>query len=172
MNYFDKHKILIWVVVFFLVINVSALVTFFVYFSGSGRQVMEPPAGQTCGQFCRKLELTAEQTKTVEVIQAEFREKSEPLISQIKETRRMMLQELSKETPDTSLVNRYADSIGELHKQLQKAAAGQFLALKTVCNPEQCRKLSDMYFELYGCNAKEGKMMQGQKKQHRFHGGN
>jgi Spy/CpxP family protein refolding chaperone len=170
MNYFDKNRILIWAVVFFLVINVSALATFFVYFSKNGKPIHEPAACQSCGQFCRMLDLTEEQSKTVEKIQAGFHVKSDPLIEQIKEVRRMMLLELSKDAPDTSLVNQYADSIGELHKQLQKTAASQFLSLKQVCNPEQCRKLSTMYYDLYGCKGE--KMMEGKGKQHRFHGGN
>jgi Spy/CpxP family protein refolding chaperone len=172
MNYFDKSKLLLWVVVFFLVINITALVTFFVYFSNAGRQVQVTSAGQTCGQVCRMLDLTEEQSKNVEAIQADFREKADPVIGEIRENRRLIVEELSKDVPDTSLVNRYANSIGELHKQLQKTAAGQFLSLKKVCNPEQCRKLSDMYYDLYGCKGQGEKMMHGKGKQHRLRGGN
>ena len=172
MNYFDKNKLLIWVVIFFLVINVSALVTFFVYFSGSGRPTAEGPAGQSCEQFCKMLDLTEEQSKEVEAIRAEFRGKADPLIAEIRENRSLMLEELSKDAPDTSVVNRYTNAIGALHAKLQRIVAGQFLSLKTVCNPEQCRKMTDIYYDLYGCSEKAGKEMQGKRKQHRFHGGN
>jgi hypothetical protein len=169
MNYFNKNRIIFWLVVFILIINLSALVTFLVYYSKVYKPVKEPLAGQSCQQLCRKLTLTPEQSKRVGIIQQEFSEKSEPIISAIKENRMLMLEELSKNKPDTALINSYASSIGDLHKELQKAAAWQFLSMKKICNADQCSKLSDIYYNLYGCRG--AGMIQGKGNQHRFRGG-
>jgi hypothetical protein len=169
MNYFNKNKVFFWMVVFILIINLSALITFLVYYSKTNRPEKELVAGQSCQQLCRKLTLTPEQSKSVEIIQKEFSEKLDPIVSAIKENRMLMLDELSKDKPDTTLIKNYLSAIGDLQKELQKAAVWQFMSMKKICNADQCRKLSNLYYDLYGCSG--AGMMQGKGKQNRFRSG-
>ena len=63
----------------------------------------------------------------------------------------VLKKELSKDKPDTNLLNKCGEEICLLQKQMQKASVRQYVALKEICNPVQCQRLSALYFELYGC---------------------
>jgi Spy/CpxP family protein refolding chaperone len=61
-----------------------------------------------------------------------------------------LLEELARSNPDTSLINKHLEDISNLQKQMQKASVKQYMALKQICTPMQCERLSSLYFELYG----------------------
>jgi hypothetical protein len=159
MNYFNKYKLVFWIMILMIVINISAFTSFYVFYKADKSK----PAADTgcCSGTCRvlneKLGLGSEQTPKVLVINRQFREKTEPIVAEIKHTRVAMLDELSLEKPDTAILSAYTEKIGELQKILQKASIEQFRQLKQICTAEQCRKLSSIYSEVYGCS----KMSQG-----------
>ena len=169
MNYFNKSKIIFWLVVLIFIINLSALVTFLVYNSRSQTPAKISVAGNSIHQICNKLSLSAEQSRQVEIIQKEYNERSVPIIAAIRENRGLLLDELSKDNTDTLLINKYITTIGDFQEKLQQASAWHFLSLKKICNPDQCKKLSGLYYDLYGF--KDQERASGQSRQHRFRGG-
>jgi Spy/CpxP family protein refolding chaperone len=165
MNFFNKNRLMFWLLLFLVLINISALVTFFMFYSSQKKQPAENAGLQSFKVFQKELSLTPFQSEKVCSINALHRTISEPIISALREKRSELLEELSSDKPDTLLLKQYAEEIGNLQKELQMASVRQYLDLKVVCDTCQCRKLSSFYFELYGSKG-PGKGM-GKQMQHR-----
>jgi len=154
MNYFNKNRLVFWIMILVILINISAFTTFYIFYKTDKAAAAADTVccSGTCRVLNEKLGLNSEQAARVSAINRQFREKTEPIVGDIKETRVAMLDELSLEKPDTAKLTAYTEKIGELQKILQKAAIDQFRQLKQVCTAEQCRKLSSIYSEVYGCS--------------------
>ena len=95
-----------------------------------------------------ELSLSPDQEKKVEQINQEYKQKSEPVLTAIREKKGALLDELSAENTDTAALNRLASELSLEQSALQQVNIEQFLDLKKVCSPEQTRKLSGIYREL------------------------
>jgi len=169
MNSLNKNRLIFWVLLFLIIVNLSALVTFFAFGRNTEKvacDAMQPKCGQA---FECELGLSKEQVRKVDLINAEYQAVSGPIVEEIRNIRSDILDELSSEIPDTSYINEKSSDLCEFQLNLQKANFTQFLELKKVCDPEQAQRLSALYRELYGCSkmaGSEGKMhrhMSGQK---------
>jgi hypothetical protein len=165
MNFFNKNRLIFWLLLFLVVINISALLTFILFYSTQKKQKSENADLQSFKVFQNELSLTPDQSEKVCSINAKYRILSEPVSSALKEKRSELLEELSTKKPDTLLLKRYAEEIGNLQKELQIASIRQYLDLKVVCDSCQCQKLSLFYFQLYDSKG-QGKGM-GRQMQHR-----
>jgi len=154
MNFFTKNKFVFWLLVFLVAINLSALVTFGVFYFRHPAGPADQACGKTCRAFSEELSLSPAQARQVDAILAAYRSTTEPLSGEITNCRVQLLGEIAKPRPDTNLVNGCVEKIALLQKQIQKASVGQYLELKKICTPDQCRRLSSLYFELYGCQGK------------------
>lgn len=164
MNYFSKYRIVFWIMILVIVINVSAFTSFLFYYKSNRAAVADTAScSGTCRFLNEQLALTPGQSARVKEINNEFRSRTEPVVAEIKSTRTALLDELSLDTPDTAKISACSSKISDLQKILQKAAIVQFQQLRQVCNPEQCLKLSAIYSEIYGCS----KMNQGKGMQQR-----
>jgi Spy/CpxP family protein refolding chaperone len=164
MNFFSKNRFVSWLLIFLVIINLSVLITFLVfYFRNSGAPV-QPSCMNTGMAFRKELSLTPAQSEKVDVILAEYRNATRPFTDSIRNCRAQLLEELAGNKPDTTVVNRYVEEIYLLQKQMQKASVRQYMALKEICTPYQCERLSALYFELYGCQG-QGK---GKGMMHRY----
>lgn len=174
MNFFDKNRLVFWLLMFLVVINASALVTFFVTKSSVTPGEMKSSENKPGATLQAELSLAPDQNKKVNEINAAYKASSEPIIESIKEKKSELLEELSKENTDTLKIKSILLELDSRQNNLQQANIKQFLALKKICTPEQTRKLSQIYAELYGCDAKgkgKGKGQgngQGMKHRHRY----
>ena len=169
MNYFSKNKVFIWVLIFLVIVLLTALISLIVFFSDRYNTVYQPQSGNTGRRFNQELSLTPAQSLKVGAILDEYRTATEPISFNIRNYRAKLLEELANSNPDTILVNKYQDEICNLQKQMQKASVKQYMALKQICTPFQCEKLSALYYELYGFQS-QGKGMgrgKGMMHQHR-----
>ena len=146
----NNNRTLFWILIFLVLVNISAIAGYFVLFHKSDNtNVITPQRGQ--GRALQKeLSLTDDQSVKVQEINYAYREASQPVILSIRETKEKILEELSKEKTDTNRVAQLAGEILAKQKQLQIENIKQFLDLKKVCTPEQTKKLSQIYAELYG----------------------
>ncbi len=151
MNFFSKNKVVFWLLVFLVVLNLSALATFIIFFSTSSPGPNEMTPGKSCSNFCRELSLTPDQSAKVSPVLAKYRNQTDPVSASIRDQRLLVLDELAKDDPDTLLLSQYTRNISSLQEQLQKASIHQYFELKKICTPDQCRKLTSLYSELYGC---------------------
>lgn len=165
MNFFTKNRLIFWLLIFLLVINISALVSFFLFTKPQAEPVCCTPEEQQCVAFRDELDLTSEQSLQVSEINRKYMEFAGPLAADIKDARALLLTELEQDTPDTIQLNALTDQIVLLQHKIQMENIRQYQALKRVCNPEQAHRLSALYRDLYGCP------MQSSQGQHRYRHG-
>ena len=150
MNYFSKNKVILWVLVFLVIVLLTALISLIIFFTGKSGTLNQPPSGNTGRRFNQELSLTPAQSGKVDAILHEYRNATEPISLNIGSYRAQLLQELATSNPDTNLINKYLEDICNLQKQMQKTSVKQYMALQEICTPFQCERLSSLYFELYG----------------------
>jgi hypothetical protein len=164
MELFKKNRLLFWLLIFLVIMNITAVATYFIYRQNLlENEGCEKPEGDCT--LRNELGLSPVQAEKITVINTNYREIAEPVVEAIKEKRSMILDELSKAVPDTNLLYAMAHDLSELQTLMQRANIRQYLALKTIVTPAQALKLSALYRELYGCPMKEKGM------QHRYRKG-
>jgi hypothetical protein len=167
MNFFTKNKFVFWLLIFLVVVNLSALATFLVLFSRNSSATPGENKENACNVFRKELGLSPAQTEKVDLILSGYRKSTEPVAESLREYRVLILEELAKTDSDTTLLKKYSDGISLLQSHLQTASVGQYLSLKEICTPEQCQRLSALYFELYGCQGKCKQPGKGMMHRHR-----
>jgi len=161
MNTLNKNRLIFWILIFLVIVNLSALATFFTFRSHNEEVVCDAMQAQCGNAFKSELGLSEEQSRKVELINADYQLVSGPIVKEIRNIRSDILDELSSEVPDTSYINKKSTELCDFQFQLQQANYTQFLELKKVCDPEQVQRLSALYRELYGCTgmgSDEGRM--------------
>jgi periplasmic protein CpxP/Spy len=174
MNFFSKNKILFWIMVVLIVVNVATITTFLVYVTNKPVAPENPSAGKAGAALQSELSLTPAQNERVTAILDSFRNATGPIADSARANRIGLLDELAKDNPDSFLLNRYAERISFYQSAMQKSSIRRYLQLKGLCSPEQCRRLSDLYFEMYGCQGKckqQGKGMMHQNRRGKHQGG-
>jgi len=168
MNIFNHNRTVFWILIFLVLINISVFTTYLVYMRKPSNETM-PASGFKHGVALKQeLSLTPDQSIKVNEINAIYQASSEPIVAAIKEKKADLLEELSEDNTDTSLVDKLADDLVTEQKKLQMANIKQFLDLKNVCTPEQTKKLSQIYSELYGCVNKGSGQGNGMRYRHRY----
>ena len=171
MNFFSKNRFVFWLLIFLVVINLSAFITFLVLFSkrtiSDEKQLSEKPGMA----FRNELALSPGQSEQVNAIFTGYKESTEPITTEIRKYRVQLLEELAKDKPDTNVLNQCVDKISIFQIQMQKTSISQYMALKGICNPGQCQRLSALYFELYGCQGNCKVKGQGNGMMHQYHKG-
>lgn len=148
MNIFNNNRILFWILIFLILVNISVLAGYFIVFRTSANQGIT--TARPGWALKKELSLTAEQTVKVQGINAAYKAAADPLIQNIQENKAGLLSELSKESTDTAVVSKFANQICQAQKRLQTVNIHQFIDLKKICTPEQTQKLSKIYSEMYG----------------------
>ena len=167
MNFFSKNKVVFWLLIFLVAINLTVLITFALFYSRKTNIPNENSVEKPGMALRRELSLTPTQSEQVEIILAEYRNSTETVSFSIRDYRAQLLEELAKDKPDTTLLNRSANEICSLQKLMQKASIKQYLELKKICNSDQCQRLSYLYFELYGFQGRGQGMGRGLMHQYR-----
>jgi hypothetical protein len=171
MNFFTKNRIVFWVLIFLVIVNLSALIAFFTVFSKNTPGEVQRPQPNAGMAFRKELSLSADQSEKVEAVLADYRTITRSVIANIRDCRAQLLDELAKDEPDTNVVNQCGEKICLWQKQMQKASVQQYLALKKICNTEQCQRLSAIYFELYGFSRPGKGMGRGKGMMHQYRKG-
>jgi len=168
MNFFQKYRYIVWVLILLVVINVAALVSFFLFAKTGSSEPCCPPQEKQVRSFSNELGLSAAQTEKVTLINQNYKAQAEPIAAEIKKTRGAILNELEQDQPDTSLLNKLSQEFSILQKNIQQENIRQYLELKKVCNEDQIQRLSALYRDLYDCpmqaNAMKHKLRHGQGK--------
>jgi Spy/CpxP family protein refolding chaperone len=154
MNNFNNNRVVFWILIFLVMINITALATYFIYMRKPANEPV-PGTGYKKGIALRQeLSLTPDQSIAVNKINYTYQASTEPIVTAIREKKAEILDELSKENSDTTVVVKLAEEVLYEQKKLQMANIRQFIDLKKVCTPEQTQKLSQIYGELYGFDAR------------------
>ncbi len=170
MNIFNNNRTVFWILIFLVLINITALATYLIYMRKPINEAI-PGSGIQRGIVLRQeLALTPDQSIAVNKINAIYQASSEPIVEAIREKRSELLEELSKENTDSAILAKLTIDVVIEQKKLQMANIKQFLDLKKVCTPEQTLKLAQIYAGLYGFeqNGKGQGQGKGMRYRHRF----
>jgi len=154
MNLINKNRLLFRIFLVMVVINLAALISFFLFTRPAKEESGCRSDTQQCGMFTEELNLTKEQTLQVDAINIRYKEFAGPLSARVKETRAAILTELEKPAADTGIIDSLIGELAQIQTQIQKANVKQYLQLKEICNPDQALKLSSLYHDLYNCPGK------------------
>jgi Spy/CpxP family protein refolding chaperone len=159
----NKHSVMIWTIVVLAVMNVSTIATVVYYQRQSVREELtttsdpnqqEANADQFSGRYFREnLDFNEEQMEKFRKINPLFRPKVRDITVELNLKRKQMLQEMSAVKSDTSLLNAISDSIGYLHSDLKKLTYMYYLEMKGICDPEQQKKLEQLFGEVFSNDA-------------------
>lgn len=174
MKFISKYNILILIIVFLLVTNVTTVVTFIMKENNlklkeNGTMVEIPDKG--LGRFFRdELGLNQEQHIAFREQRRKFRDDGRKITQNLQTKRRAFLDEMSKTKPDTAKLEKLSDEIGDLHKQLKQRTYTYFFKLKSHCNVEQQEKLFNIFRAMNNpeidirCRMRKGRMHRPERR--------
>lgn len=162
----NKHSLMVLAIVVLVVMNVSTLVTVAYLQRKSANSEMSPVldskqqevnAEQFSGRYFRdKLNFNNEQMEKFRKVNSLFRPKVREITTELSQKRQQMLREMSANISDTIMLNALSDSIGYLHSDLKKLTYRYYLEIKGICDPEQQKKLEQLFGDVFNNDASVG----------------
>ena len=153
MDIFSKNKVLFWLLIVLIVVNLSAIATFFIVRSYT-MITREQKARPACGAdiaFRDRLHLNGPQQKQFHMINQQFIRISAPTVQALRLKQSELVAELSKESPDSVYLLRLSKEVGDLQSGLTMLTVRHFMQLKKNCTPGQREILLTMYYDIFGC---------------------
>ncbi len=158
-TFFSQNRLLIWLVIFLLVLNVSAISSIIFQRVREPESVslpFRPPVPDETmmpgeGRFLRDfLELDREQFEHCRIDRHAFQVKAWSITEELREKKIEFLKELDKKNPDTARIEQIAEEIGQLHKTLRLETGEYYLKLRRLCNDQQQQKLHHFFMQSLG----------------------
>lgn len=162
---------MVWTIVVLALMNISTILTVVYHKVKSDKTKVqtetdnkqtEADSEKFSGRYFRdQLNLSSDQMEKFKVINPSFRPKVRFITLELANTRKMMLAEMSAAQSDTTRLNAYSDTIGRLHSDLKKIAYRYYLGIKSICDPEQQKKLEQIFSEMFGSDSPMGSSGKG-----------
>ncbi|UCH14642.1 MAG: periplasmic heavy metal sensor [Bacteroidales bacterium] len=151
-TYFNKYRILIWLIIILLVINISAITTIFLGVSLKDKKDIRPLPPKTEHRrhhegefFYRSLNLSEEQHQQFKKAKHKFYSGAKNIAGQMHRKRIEFINELASEEPDTIKLQEIANEIGALHSKLKFQTYRHYLDMKRICTEEQEEELMKIF---------------------------
>ena len=148
MNVFTKQHLSTSIILLLIVLNLTSLGT--IWFLQSSRP---PEAGSTSrgpvkNFLEQELGLTPKQTKQFERLRQQHFQESQAINEEMRLSKEAIMQEVFADSPNSVKAEALAEEIGEGQAELENLRFQHFLALKSVCQPEQLEKFQRLFHEL------------------------
>ena len=148
MDVFTKNRVSNWIIILLVIMNLGTLGTIlFLHF----KQPSLPRNGgpDPAQHFLeRELHLTEEQAQQFEELRKEHFLQSKAINDEVHQLKSAIMEELFSSSPDSEKVERLAEEIGKKQAELEQLRFQHFLALKSLCQPEQVEKLQALIHEI------------------------
>ncbi|MCX6236859.1 MAG: periplasmic heavy metal sensor [Bacteroidia bacterium] len=155
----NKYTLMVWAIVILTVMNISTVATIVYHkyqsekaetIAVSDQKQLETDSEKFSGRYFRdQLNLSREQMDKFKEINPVFRPKARDITIELAQKRKQMLIEMAAAKSDTARLNALSDSIGQLHSNLKKITYRYYLEIKSICDPEQQRKLEQIFGEMF-----------------------
>jgi len=147
MNILQKKRFVIGIIVFLLLINISAISTI-VFHKYHYTEIKDDATNNNnknhhlrVKNFIKEeLGLTDKQFTHYCSLKDENINKTELILGKIHEYRRLIIEEIKEDKPDTVILNKFSHKIGELHTQIQVETIRHFLEVKKNLDKDQIEK--------------------------------
>lgn len=170
MNYFSKNKILGWLILVGLIINIVAISTILYKRNSFLNNKIEkdlPPQHSPFEFIKKELNLSEEQSEKFKKIKEEMRIEAKVIFDSLKIKRNELMTVLAQEKSDQQSINSLSNEIVALQSKLLHHSINQYLRLKKILSHEQQLKFIEVYKDIFGCD--NMKHRRGGKGKH--HGG-
>ena len=149
MDIFLKNKFLVRIVAFLLCLNLFSIGYFWLGKKGNddGRRPKRP-IEQVTEILKNELQLTDKQAEELKNIRQDFFDKEQPLSQAIRAKRDSMNMEMFNENTDTAHVKAIAKRVADCEYQMELYRLEQAQQLKTICTPEQLRKIQGIVIDI------------------------
>lgn len=152
-----RQRIVRWLNIFLLIINISAIATMLLM-SGTPAHVnasadVNASAQFSSDEFLRKrLNLTDEQYRDISEMDAKIFRVYQSIIDMQCENQFKLLNELSKEEPDREVMDSLVVNIGRLHTGLKRQTIKHFTNIRSVVDDEQEKLLEQLLIDMMQMN--------------------
>lgn len=151
----NKYRILIWIVVILVAINLSMGISYF-YHKQQDKKLteqvedaaIEMPAQRRTRFFREQLNLNRDQLDKFRELNRSFNRTAWTITHELQALRIEMIEELGNEKPDAEKLDSISANIGLLHKQLKNETISYYLGMRDVCNEEQKQKLNEIFMSM------------------------
>jgi len=152
MKLYNNKNILIWIIVFLAITNISTIGTI-IYRTYSQQTISQSNQSEQIeipndhlGKFFRdELNLTYEQHQQFRNLRQIFHTKANVVTDEMQVKRDEIMLQLGEEKTDTVYLNTLAKEIGNLHEELKHLSFEYYLNMKSICNDEQKDKLFQIF---------------------------
>jgi hypothetical protein len=146
-----RQRIIRWLNIFLLIINISAITTMLLM---SGTPSDETASAQfSSDEFLRKrLNLTDEQYREISEMDAKIFRVYQNIIDMQCENQFKLLNELSKEEPNREVMDSLVVNIGRLHTGLKRQTIKHFTNIRSVVDDEQEKLLEQLLIDMMQMN--------------------
>ena len=147
----NRTKLLIWIIVVLVAINLAALISGLAYSTKRSDQSTvssDVPFNQRADFFYEQLGLTSDQREQFFVFNQEFNQDARLITDEMNSLRHTMIKEMSRSNPDTSNLDKICTEIGILHSQLKFATVDYYLKMKGSCDKDQQKLLNELFLRM------------------------
>ena len=147
METFKKHRIIKWLNILLLIINISAFTTILVINQVPASDVIDDKFSSD--EFLKKeLNLTEEQYQTICELDAKIFRVYQSLLDIQCETHFKLLDELLCEHPSHERLDSIAKIIGRLHTGIKRQTIKHFINIKSICDEDQIVLLDQLLIDM------------------------
>ena len=151
-TYFTRYRILFWLIIILLIVNISAITTIFLSIDIRNKKDARPFYQRPelhrhrDGRFFEKsLGLSEEQHLQFKAAKHKFFSEAKKIAGQMHNKRVEFISELASDVPDTLKLQDIAEEIGMLHSKLKYQTYKHYLEMKNICTKEQQEELTRIF---------------------------
>lgn len=165
MNNSAKIKSLVTIVIFLLMTNVAMLIFFLVSKPAEKRQKNREPNGMY-NSLQNDVGFNKDQLDQYQALRKVQRDKARPMFSALRTSKKDFYYLMYSSSNSDSVINAYADSIGQKQKNLDMQMFSYFKSIRNLCKPEQLPKFDSSITKEIGwmLGSRPGGNPQGHKK--------
>ena len=152
-TYFTQSRILIWLVIILLIINISAVITIFYSIKErneflNNRRYLPDKAQMHHHKeksFRSFMDLDEKQREHFSSAKHKFFLEAKKITGQMHEKRVEFMNEMASANPDTLKITEIANEIGSLHAKLKYQTFKHYIDMKSVCDKKQEERLMHLF---------------------------
>ena len=150
-SFFTRNKILAWLVIFLLILNLSVIATVLITNNKQAKSMSLPAVtkrhpGPGAGMFLRtELDMSDQQFLQFNQARIKYQARARELNRQLSVFKKNYYDELMKGNPDPDIIRITCDSIGARHVQLMQETGSYYLEIRKLCNNDQITRLNKFF---------------------------
>ncbi len=150
-----KYRMLTWLVVILLALNIATIASLVYHARQSEKNVREQQENQVSAKseqgtrfFREKLDLSPDQVLRFREVNRSYNRAANLIANRLERLRLDMVEEMGKAQPDTTRLNTICREVGKNHENLKRLTIDHYLKMRALCNEEQAVRLTGIFMEM------------------------